>query len=114
MNRIVYILIGLFVLIHVFRKVKKNLFLEKESFFLDLTTKDNTDSYESEADSFAQEKLISKECWNDILNNYLPLNDDKLIDIGKKYIINPAILLGRVCFEMNYCGLKTKIDKKLE
>ena len=103
-----------FTLMHEIGHIDLHLRNNKEKTFLDLTTKDSTDSYESEADSFAQEKLISKECWNDILNNYLPLNDDKLIDIGEKYYINPAILLGRVCFEMNYYALKTKIDKKLE
>ena len=103
-----------FTLMHEIAHIDLHLRNNKEKSFLDLTTKDSTDSYESEADSFAQEKLISKECWNDIINNYLPLNDDKLIDIGKKYIINPAILLGRVCFEMNYYALKTKIDKKLK
>jgi HTH-type transcriptional regulator/antitoxin HigA len=86
----------------------------REKSFLDFTKKNKHDNLESEADSYAQEKLISKECWNDILKKHLPLNDDKLIEIGENYQINPAILLGRVCFEMDYYALKTKIDKKLE
>lgn len=103
-----------FTLMHEIGHIDLHLRNNKEKSFLDFTKKDKTDHTESEADSYAQEKLISKECWNDILNNYLPLNDDKLIEIGKKYNINPAILLGRVCFEMNYYALKTKIDRKLE
>ena len=103
-----------FTLMHEIGHIKLHLRNNKEKSFLDLTTKDKVDIYESEADSFAQENLISKECWGDILNNYLPLNDDKLIEVGNKYKINPAILLGRVCFEMNYYALKTKIDKKLK
>ncbi|MCV6628662.1 MAG: hypothetical protein OIF50_02260 [Flavobacteriaceae bacterium] len=51
---------------------------------------------------------------NDILNNHLPLNDEKIIELGRKFGINPAILLGRACFEMDYFGIKTKIDKKVK
>ena len=103
-----------FTLMHEVAHIEKHLKNNKEKSFLDFTTKDLTDTYEKEADSFAQEKLISKACWDDVLSNYLPLNDDKIIQIGKKYIINPAILLGRVCYEMNYYAVKTKIDKKLK
>jgi HTH-type transcriptional regulator/antitoxin HigA len=103
-----------FTLMHEIAHIDLHLRNNKERSFLDLTKKDKTDNLESEADSYAQDKLISKDCWNDILKNYLPLNDDKLIEISKKYHINPAILLGRVCFEMDYYALKTIIDKKLE
>ncbi|MBI9066932.1 MAG: ImmA/IrrE family metallo-endopeptidase [Salinivirgaceae bacterium] len=43
---------------HIGMHLKKN----KEKSFLDLTTKDLTNTYENEADSFAQEKLISNTC----------------------------------------------------
>lgn len=103
-----------FTLMHEIAHIDLHLRNNKEKSFLDLTKKDKTDNLESEADSYAQDKLISKECWNDILKNYLPLNDDKLIELGNKYHINPAILLGRVCFEMDYYALKTIIDRKIE
>ncbi len=103
-----------FTLMHEVAHIEKHLRNNKEKSFLDFTTKDLTNIYEKEADSFAQEKLISKICWEDILKNYLPLSDDKIIQIGEKYNINPAILLGRVCYEMNYYAVKTKIDKKLK
>ncbi len=103
-----------FTLMHEIAHIELHLKNNKEKSFLDLTTKSKTDKFESEADLFAQEKLISKDCWSDIVNNYLPLNDEKIFEIGEKYKINPAILLGRVCYEMNYYALKTKIDKKLQ
>ena len=103
-----------FTLMHEIGHIDKHLRNNKERSFLDLTTKDSTDDFEKEADSFAQEKLISTECWNDIIRNYLPLDEDKIILIGEKYNINPAILLGRVCYEMNFYAVKTKIDKKLQ
>jgi HTH-type transcriptional regulator / antitoxin HigA len=103
-----------FTLMHEIAHVALHLRNNKEKSFLDLTTKDKTDTYESEADLFAKERLISTECWNDILNNHLALDDDKLFEIGEKYRINPAILLGRICFEMNYYALNTRIDKNLK
>ena len=103
-----------FTLMHELAHIELHLKKNKEKSFLDLTTKSKTDNYESEADVFAQERLISNDCWSDIVNNYLPLNDDKILDIGEKYKINPAIILGRVCHEMNYYALRTKIDKKLK
>ena len=102
-----------FTLMHEIAHIELHLKNNKEKSFLDLIKRIKADNYETEADSFAQEQLISNECWSDIKNNYLPLNDDKIIDIGKKYGINPAILLGRVCYEMDYYALKTNINKKL-
>jgi HTH-type transcriptional regulator/antitoxin HigA len=103
-----------FTLMHEIAHIDLHLRNNKEKSFLDLTKKGKVDSFEKEADVFAQERLISKDCWNDIVSNYLSLNDDKIEDIGEKYGINPAILLGRVCFEMDYYALRTNIDKKLK
>lgn len=103
-----------FTLMHEIAHIDLHLSTQKEKLFLDLTTKDDTDGYESDADLFAQEKLIPTECWNDLKMNHPPHNDDLIIKIGEKYRINPAILLGRVCFEMNNYALKTKIDRKLK
>lgn len=102
-----------FTLMHEIGHIAKHLRNNKEQRFLDLTTKDSTNNFEKEADSFAQEKLISTEYWNDIIRNYLPLNEDKIIVIGEKYNINPAILLGRICFETNFYAVKTIINKKM-
>ncbi len=42
----------------------------------------------------------------------LYLSDTAIFDFANKYRIHPAIILGRACFEMNYYGVKTNIDKK--
>lgn len=103
-----------FTLMHEIAHIDLHLRNNKEKSFLDLTKKSKSDLSEKEADAYAQEKLISNDCWVDIIENYLPLDDDKLIEIGNKYLINPAILLGRACFEMDYYALKTCINKKLK
>ena len=103
-----------FTLMHEIAHIELHLKNNKDKSFLDLTVKTKPDKFESEADKFAQETLISNDCWNDILKNYLPFDDDKIVYVGEKYKINPAILLGRVCFEMSNYAIKTNIDKKLE
>lgn len=103
-----------FTLMHEIAHIDLHLKNNKEKSFLDLTFISRTDKNESEADLFAQEKLISKDCWSDIENNYLPLNENKILKIGEKYKVNPAILLGHICYETNYYALKTMIDKKLK
>lgn len=72
-------------------------------------------SFQKEADNFAQEKLISTIIWNEIKNNYEYLNDEIIIELGDKFKINPAILLGRMCFEMSDYAFKTviNINKKI-
>ncbi len=102
-----------FTIMHEIGHINLHLKSNKEQSFLDLTTKNKTDILELEADSFAQEKLISKDCWSALSKNGFPQNDEMIIAVGKKYNINPAIILGRICFEMNSYSLKTKIDKKL-
>ena len=103
-----------FTLMHEIAHIDLHLKNNKEISVMDLTFISRTDENESEADLFAEEKLITKECWSDIKNNYLPLNEEKILKIGEKYKVNPAILLRRICYEMNYDALKTRIDKKLK
>ena len=103
-----------FTLLHEVAHIYLHLQSNRDKKFIDLIDNEYSDNYEKEANLFAQEKLISKKCWNDISNNYLPLNDDKIITIGNKYNIHPAIILGRVCFEMDNYALKTGIDKDLK
>lgn len=103
-----------FTIMHEIGHIDLHLRNDKTRKFMDLTKKENLDKCESEADSYAQEKLISSEIWNDIIKNHLPLNDDKIIAIGNQYKINPAILLGRVCYEKDYYAMKTEIDKTMK
>lgn len=80
--------------------------------FIDLT-KIEENEIENEANIYAQENLIPSVFWSDLLANFIPLNDEVIYGFSNKYRINPAIVLGRVCFEMDYYGIKTNIDKKL-
>jgi HTH-type transcriptional regulator/antitoxin HigA len=72
----------------------------KDLKFIDLTDIEEND-IENEANIYAQEILIQSDTWNDLLENYTPLNDEKIYEFSNKYRINPAIILGRACFEMN-------------
>ncbi|MDP3313040.1 HigA family addiction module antitoxin [Lutibacter sp.] len=103
-----------FTIMHEIAHIDLHLRENKDRMFLEFTKKEKIDNCEKEADNFAQQKLISPEIWDEIIKNHLPLNEDKIIELGDKFIINPAILLGRVCFEMNFYALKTIIDKKMK
>ncbi|AFU68151.1 addiction module antidote transcriptional regulator, HigA family [Psychroflexus torquis ATCC 700755] len=103
-----------FTILHEIGHIDLHLRNDKDRKFMDLTRKQNLDKCETEADNYAQQKLISKDIWQDILDNHLPLNDEKIKALGDKHKINPAILLGRVCYEMDYYAMKTTIDKKMK
>lgn len=102
-----------FTIMHEIGHVALHLKNNKEQKFLDLTNQE-VNHYETEANDFAQKKLISEKCWEDIIQNYIPLDDNQIEKISKKYNIHPAIILGRACYEMNYYALNTSIDKKLK
>jgi len=101
-----------FTLFHELGHIDLHLRNDREIEFLDLVNENKTNKAEDEANSFAQQKLISNEIWNEMLE--FSLNDDLIIELGRKFEINPAILLGRVCFETDYYAIKTKIDKRLK
>ncbi len=103
-----------FTVMHEIGHIDLHLRNDRNRKFMDLTKKQNLSECEKEADNYAQKSLIPKTIWQEILDNHLPLNDDKIISLGNNYGINPAILLGRVCYEMNYYAMRTKIDKKLK
>ena len=102
-----------FTVMHEVGHIAKHLSKNKEMEYIDLYRAKKDSVAEKEADDFAQKKLIPPDIWNEILDNHIPLNDIKINDLGNKYKINPAILLGRFSFEMGYYAFKTKIDKKL-
>lgn len=93
---------------HIALHIKDN----KDIKFIDLT-KIEENEIENQANTYAQESLIPPSSWNDLLENYIPLSDEIIYDFSNKHRINPAIILGRACFEMNYYGIKTNIDKML-
>lgn len=103
-----------FTLMHEIAHIGLHLRKNKEKTFLDLTQKNNKDRYEIEADEFAQKNLISDKVWENITHTYVQLNDEEIVTISEKHKVNPAILLGRICFENNHYALKTTIDKTLK
>ncbi|MBA7537833.1 hypothetical protein ES705_30103 [subsurface metagenome] len=86
---------------------------QKEKKFIDLYSSKIENEFESQADKYAQESLISEEQWNELVNNYSPLDDNKIKDFGEKYNINPAIILGRACWAKNNYAIKSNIDKTI-
>lgn len=103
-----------FTIMHEIGHIDLHLREDRSRKFMDLTKERILNECEKEADTYAQEALIPSSVWQDVLANHLPLNDQKIIALGDKYKINPAILLGRVCYEMDYYAMKTVIDKRLE
>lgn len=93
---------------HIALHLKKN----KEVKFLDLT-KNEENEIEKEANIYAQQSLIPPDYYNDLLKNYNSINDIIICEFSNKYRINPAIVLGRLCFEKNNYSIKTVIDNKL-
>lgn len=102
-----------FTIMHEIGHIDLHLRNDKDIKFMDLTKKQNLSKYEKEADNYAQEKLISHDIWEDIKKNHFPLNDEKIKVLGDKHRINPAIILGRVCYEKDNYAIKTTIDKKM-
>jgi len=101
-----------FTILHEIGHIALHLKDNKEIKFLDLNKIEEND-FENDANLYAQEGLIPTNSWNDLVQNYLPLNDEIIYAFSHKYRIHPAIILGRACFEMDYYGVKTNIDRKL-
>lgn len=93
---------------HIFLHLKDN----RDKQFLEIIELSQQDSIEKEANAFAERKLISSECWNAI-NKEGILGDRKIKNIGEMFGVNPAILLGRICFKTSRYAIKTKIDRRL-
>ncbi len=102
-----------FTVMHEIGHIILHLSNNKEAEFIDFYRDKHEKITEIEADNFAQSKLIPSGVWSEIIENHLPLNEDKILHLSSLFNINPAILLGRVCFEMDYYAIKTIIDKKL-
>lgn len=66
-----------------------------------------------QANQYAQQNLVPSSCWEDLHDNYIPLNDAQICRYSNQYRIHLAIILGRLCFEKDYYGVKTNIDKTI-
>lgn len=102
-----------FTILHEIGHIELHLIKDKERRFVDIKGAKDKDDFELQADEYAQKSLISDSQWNELVEFYAPLNDDKIFEFGAKHKIHPAIVLGRACWEMNYYAIKSKIDKTL-
>ncbi|MBN1927613.1 MAG: HigA family addiction module antidote protein [Prolixibacteraceae bacterium] len=102
-----------FTVLHEIGHIELHLKDDKERRFVDIIGSKDKDDFELQADEYAQKSLITDSQWNELVDFYTPLNDDKIFEYGAKHKIHPAIILGRACWEMNYYAIKSKIDKTL-
>ena len=102
-----------FTVMHEVGHIALHLFNNRDAEFIDFYIDRHKDIDEKEADDFAEAKLISTKIWNEITEQHTPLNEDKIIELSSCFSINPAILLGRVCYETNDYAFKTKISRSL-
>ena len=82
-----------FTLMHEIGHIAIHLYKNRNAEFIDIYRNKHKNIAEMEADSFAQMKLISENIWNEVIKNHIPLDDSKIIDLGTRFRINPAILL---------------------
>jgi len=102
-----------FTILHEIGHIELHLKDDFERRFIDFIGSKDKDTYELQADEYAQKSLISDSQWKELLDFYTPLNDDKIIEFSMKHNIHPAIILGRACWEKNYYAIKSRIDKTL-
>lgn len=102
-----------FTLLHEIAHIDLHLRNSREQQFIDFNERQGSSTIEEEADLYAQQKIISQECWNELRNHIAQLNDDLVFRLSKKYNVHPAILLGRAAFETNRYARKTKIDRSI-
>lgn len=100
-----------FTILHEIGHIALHLRDNKDMKFLDLTTMEENE-IENEANMYAKDSLIPVDCWTEILESCSMLGDDIILEYSNKFGINPAIILGRACFERNEYGVKTNIDRK--
>lgn len=101
-----------FTIFHEMGHIELHLKDNKRAKFIDLTKMDEN-AAEKEANLYAQESLIPSQCWEEFVTCYKPVSDKTISAFSKKHRINPSIVLGRACFELNFYALKTKIDKTI-
>jgi len=102
-----------FTIFHEIGHIELHIESKKERKFIDLHESKVENELENQADKYARESLISKEQWNELADNYFLLDDNKIRDFGEKYNINPAIILGRICWEKNNYAIKSNINKTI-
>lgn len=101
-----------FTLMHEIAHVNLHLSRDKTKKIIDIKGNCADCIFEKEADLSAQKSLIPVDCWANFKNKS-SLTDNEILEISSGYNINPAIILGRFCYEQNNYAVRTKIDNKL-
>ncbi len=108
-----------FTLFHEVGHIYEHLVNNNNAEFIDLDLKNEEEEYknsteEKQANIFAQNGLINKEDWELYKKNlYFNNNDESIKAFAKKIKINPCIVRGRVCFELNDYRSYTTISNEI-
>jgi len=102
-----------FTIFHELGHIFLHIINDKTSKFLDITGFKEKDILEGVADNFAQDNLITPEQWKILLKDYKPLNDTNIKSFSRTYLVNPAIVLGRLSWQTDFYKIKSEIDKNL-
>ena len=108
-----------FVLFHELGHIYEHLINNSNAEFIDLDVKNEEEEYknsteEKQANIFAQNRLINKDDWEQFKKNlYFNNNDESIKAFAKKVKINPCIVKGRVCYELNDYKSYTTISNEI-
>lgn len=103
-----------FTLFHELGHIFLHLVHDKNASFVDLASEDKeylNQKEEKEANEFAKACLIPSNEWESFFTDMDALQDTKILAFAKKIKMHPAIIRGRVCFELDsYRFPKSVID----
>lgn len=108
-----------FTLFHELGHIYEHLINNNNAEFIDLDVKNEEEEYknsteEKQANIFAQNRLINKDDWEQFKKNlYFNNNDETIKAFAKKVKINPCIVRGRVCYELNDYKSYTTISNEI-
>lgn len=107
-----------FTIMHELGHVFKHLINNNTAEFIDLDKENNIPEYknrkeEKEANEFASNSLIVINEWKKFKTANPSFSKQAIVDFAKINKLHPAIVQGRYCFEMDFYGIKSSIDKTL-
>lgn len=68
---------------------------------------------ENEADVYANNMLINKNNWDRFFSLSTRLQKNSIIEFSKSEVVHPAIVKGRLCYELKSYSIKVDIDDKI-
>jgi HTH-type transcriptional regulator / antitoxin HigA len=106
-----------FTLFHELGHIYYHLINDNTAGFIDLDLNlcaKHSDIEETEADEFAQNNLINRKSWEEFFMSPSRLTESSIIRFAETQKIHPAIVKGRICYELDYYQFKTpQIDSQL-